>query len=191
MTRCLRLLPTLMLTALLFPGAAVAADRGKVAFLEGTLTVNGKPAVQGTPVREGDRLKTGQGSRADVVMESDVRMRLFGKTDLVIPAESRRNPVRLLAGRLLSIVTGRPYSVQGDTAVAGVRGTTFYVASEAGERTYICICNGELDIHDPTGREKIAQVAAEHHRGFRIGAAPEDAPMLGHTDDDIAELRAR
>lgn len=169
---------------------AAAADRGTVASLQGELRVNGRPVARGAAVGEGDTLESAPGALADVVMESGVRFRLYGKSKLVIPADSRKNPLQLAWGRLLSIVTpGRAYAVAGRTGVAGVRGTTFYVESQPGKRTYVCICKGKLHL-EGEGRDQ-GDVAAEHHAAFAVdGSSKTEEPMIGHTDEDIAALAA-
>jgi ferric-dicitrate binding protein FerR (iron transport regulator) len=186
MTRWLTVLGLLLLAV-----PAFAADQGKVASLKGDLQINGKKAGQGSAVHEGDTLLTGEKTTADVVMESGVRFRLYDRSKLVIPAESRKNPFQLIAGRLLSIVRkGRAYSVSGQTAVAGVRGTTFFVQSEEGKRTYICACKGKLHLETPGGVEK-GELVGEHHTALSFDDKDTtEEPMIGHTDDDIAALEA-
>ncbi len=170
---------------------AFAADQGRVAFLQGDLTINGKSAKKGSIVKEGQTLLTGAKTTVDVVMESGIRFRLYDNSNLVIPAESRKNPFQLLAGRLLSIVTkGRAYAVSGSTAVAGVRGTTFFVQSDSGKRTYICACKGKLHLETPQGADK-GELIGVHHTAIAFDDKDTtDEPMVGHTDGDIAQLEA-
>lgn len=187
----MRMFAWIVIAVLGSAGAAAAADQGTVAYVTGRLTVNGKPAGKGARVAEGDTLETAKGAAADVIMASGVRFRLYGETKLAVPADSLSNPLRLAWGRLLSIVKpGRKYAVAGRTAVAGVRGTTFYVESQKDRRTYVCICKGKLHL---TGEgTDHGDVAAEHHAGYSLDAASRtDEPMLGHTDEEIAELAGR
>ena len=182
---------SLVLILVLLAVPAWAADKGRVAALHGTLTINGKPAKAGTPVAEGDALATGVTTTVDVVMESGVRFRLYDKTKLTIPGDSRSSPFKLWVGRILSIVTpGRPFSVAGLTAVAGVRGTTFFVESQPEKRTYICICKGKLHLSGIDGKDQ-GEVASEHHAAVTVdNASREKSGMFGHTDKDIDELAA-
>lgn len=177
---------------LIVSAPAFAADQGTVAYLQGNLTLNGKPAAQGAAVHEGDALQTTAGSTADVVMKSGVRFRLYGNTSLQIPAESFQNPLKLLYGSLLSIVNkGRKFAVAGRTAVAGVRGTTFFVESAPDRRTYVCICKGKLHLTGADGSDK-GDVASQHHAAFAVDDhSKSDEPMIDHTDAEIAELQAR
>jgi hypothetical protein len=124
--------------------AVAAQDAGTVASLHGTAEVghNGSfaPAAVGTAVQVGDTLRTGDGQMR-VVFRDDSVVDLTEHSTLVIdkqvfdPAGGHYNSlVKLLAGRARALVNevygttpGAAYEIETPTAVAGVRGTSFWI----------------------------------------------------------------
>jgi hypothetical protein len=105
----------------------------------------------------------------------------------------------LKLGSLLSVLPhldGRAYRVRTPAAVAAVRGTEFFVQTGRKGATYLCLCRGAVDVA-PASRDDAppARIKSDHHAGFefrddggRLVQAP--AGMRGHTDDELASLRA-
>ena len=82
---------------------------------------------------------------------------------------------------------GESFKLVTQTAVAGVRGTIFFVKAEDEGSTYVCTCNGELHVEDPDGGNE-RDVAAAHHEAYWYrssdeGVGSERTEFLFHTDE--------
>jgi len=136
--------------------------------LQGTATVNGKPARIGTAVKPGDRVATGPKSFAVVVVGKDAY--LLRDNSTIVLEESKAKPgvlekVLILTGKVLSVLEKRTAdaSVQYRTpnATIGIRGTGFYIEIEEG-RTYFCLCYGQAVI-DGKGMSESKIINTIHH----------------------------
>jgi FecR protein len=167
--------------------------------LQGTATVNGKPARVGTPVKPGDRVSTGPASFAVVVVGKDAY--LLRDNSTVVLEESKSSPgvlenVLILTGKVLSVLekraTDKRVQYRTPNATIGIRGTGFYIEIEEG-RTYFCLCYGTAAI-DGKGMTEPKIVETTHHesplwlddRGGTMKA--EKGPFLNHTDDELIML---
>jgi hypothetical protein len=167
--------------------------------LQGTATVNGKPARVGTPVKPGDRVSTGAVSFAVIVVGKDAY--LLRDNSTIVLEESKSNPgvlenVLILTGKVLSVLekraTDKRVQYRTPNATIGIRGTGFYIEIEEG-RTYFCLCYGTAAI-DGKGMSEPKIVTATHHesplwlddRGGTMKA--EKGPFLNHTDDELIML---
>jgi len=164
-----------------------------VARLEGSATVNGRPAKVGTAVKPGDRIATGKGSQAVVVMGSDAFL-LRGDTTVETKGSGGvATALTVLNGKLLSVFGKKPMSIQAGPAAIGIRGTGAYIELEAA-RVYFCLCYGEAVIDGPSMASKV--VKTEHHEsplylledGSSLRAEP--GPFLNHKDEELVMLEA-
>lgn len=132
----------LLLAALLWPAAALA-QVGELEVLQGYVVVHRGPIVisvtDRAALQHGDRLRTGEGSRAyvrlageldgsELLISQNTELRL---NDLALPTP--RSPLELVAGavrsRLLRWGLALPF-METTTAVVGVKGTDFIVYTE-------------------------------------------------------------
>lgn len=167
--------------------------------LQGTATVNGKPARVGTAVKPGDRVTTGAASFAVIVVGKDAY--LLRDNSTIVLEESKSTPgvlenVLILTGKVLSVLEKRApdkrVSYRTPNATIGIRGTGFYIEIEEG-RTYFCLCYGTAAI-DGRGMSEPKIVQAVHHesplwlddRGGTMKA--EKGPFMNHTDDELIML---
>ncbi len=58
---------------------------------------------------------------------------------------------------------GIDFTVKTPTAVVGVRGTAFCIQVENKNSTYICVCNGTLNLK--TSKEKTGENVKRYHHG--------------------------
>jgi len=131
-----------------------------LARLEGSATVNGRPAKVGTAVKPGDRIATGKGSQAVVVMGSDAFL-LRGDTTVETKGSGGvATALTVLNGKLLSVFGKKPMSIQAGPAAIGIRGTGAYLEVEAA-RVYFCLCYGEAVIDGKNMPSKV--VKTDHH----------------------------
>ena len=163
-----------------------------VAKLEGSLTVNGRDAALGTPVRLGDKVATARGSQAVIVVGSDAFL-MRSQTTVEFGPSSRGTLSDMLvsAGRVLSVFSKKPVAIKAATASIGIRGTGAYIEINP-DSVYFCLCYGEAVIDGKNMPSKV--VKTDHHESplwlYEDGAAlkAEPGPFLNHTDDELILL---
>jgi hypothetical protein len=163
--------------------------------LSGTVKVNGKDAKAGTPVAMGDKVTTGAGSQAVIVVGKDAFLLRDNTAVEFGGAAGVLARVTLGAGKLLSVFESRtaPLELRTRIAVVGIRGTGAYVEIQPGG-DYFCLCYGEAAIDGKNMATRI--VKTTHHEAplyLREGAeamtvAP--GPFLNHTDAELILLEA-
>ena len=85
--------------------------------------------------------------------------------------------------------------LSSSTAVAGVRGTCFFIAVEDDNHTYICACNGLIHL-EGAGGAFTQNLASSHHAELRVtrsdsGISVNAAPLEYHNDGDVEAIAAR
>lgn len=127
--------------------ASAWADGGTIAKLAGVVTVNGKAAVEGQAVQAGDKVATAneKSSFVDIRYADGTMIRLKSGAMSVV-ADGELFKINLTLGMLFSSVTagekrGERFTVSTPVAVAGVRGTKFFMQA-APDDAYICVCEG-------------------------------------------------
>jgi hypothetical protein len=161
--------------------------------LEGTATVNGKPARVGMPVNMGDRIATAAQSRAVVVLQGDA---FLMHPQTIIEVKGRDGllaDLTVATGRVLSVFGKRPIAVKAATATIGIRGTGAYIEVLPDE-IYFCLCYGEASFEVPGQAPRV--VKTTHHEepilvtGLQAGNRVERGPFRNHSDDELVMLEA-
>lgn len=166
--------------------------------LTGSATVNGQPAKVGSPVKPGDKVATGKGSMAVVVVGKDAYLMREGTQ--VVFEQNNANPgivsrVLVATGKLLSVFDKRAsqgVSIRAQTATIGIRGTGCYLEIHEG-RTYFCLCYGEAEISGG-GMASSRTIKTQHHESpvwldERGGVMKVDsAGFSNHNDDELILL---
>lgn len=198
----LRTISTLGISAL--PGAvrhALAMGRRPVApglyRVEGEVRVNGRPAEAGQLVRPGDIIETGPSSQAVFVVGRDAYLLRAGSRLETVGREMLIDTLRVVTGKLLSVLGPGTRRIETPTATIGIRGTGIYVEAEP-ERTYVCTCYGIADIQANDKPEVRETVETKHHERPRYvygKSMPsirmiEGAPVINHTDAELVMLEA-
>jgi len=161
--------------------------------LEGRATVNGREAKVGTPVGPKDRVTTGAGSQAVIVIQDDAFL-LRSNTSIEF-AETRGVLSRILieAGSVLSVFGKKPVQVRAQRATIGIRGTGAYVEVLPSE-VYFCLCYGEADLDGPGMSTK--RIVTRHHEEpllIRDGATAmraDPGPFRNHSDAELVLLES-
>lgn len=161
--------------------------------LKGTATVNGRPAVVGTPVTPRDRISTGPGSMAVVVVRDDAFLVRENTTFELAESRGALGRILIQSGRVLSVFGKKPVVIKAATATIGIRGTGAYLEVEPG-KVYFCLCYGEADLDGPGMSTR--RIKTTHHdsplvitdRGEAMAAAP--GPVVNHTDDELILLES-
>jgi ferric-dicitrate binding protein FerR (iron transport regulator) len=151
------------------PPAALCALSGQVVYTEGDVSVRSgsqtHDAVLGEPINPGDIISTGAESLAVIDLANSTTLKLRPKTTLAIDSLGETTTVTLNAGgvftHVLKKLTGR-FSVQTQTAVAGVRGTEFFIAYgrtvDALPDVWLCVNSGAVDVSLPlTGQSVVVK----------------------------------
>ena len=161
--------------------------------LEGTASVNGRSAEVGTPVKVGDRISTGQGSRAVIVVGKDA---FLMRAQTVIEIQGREgvlSELTVATGRVLSVFSKKPLAIKAANASIGIRGTGAYLEVGA-EDVYFCLCYGEAVISGPFMPDKL--VKTTHHESPLVlnthapAMTAEPGPFRNHTDAELIMLEA-
>lgn len=143
--------------------------------LDGTGTINGRPAKAGSPIVMGDKIATGPKSQAVVVLKGDA---FLMRSDTVIEVSGSSGVLSTLTiatGAVMSVFAKKNVAVKAASATIGIRGTgAYFEVDKAG--VYFCLCYGEAVISGPNMPEKT--VKTTHH----------ESPLM--LTEDKAALRA-
>ncbi len=182
-------------------GAVPPSVEGVVEYFDGDVTVDGVPADFGTSVPYGAVVKTGADAYCEIVFNSKNIFRITESTVVEIKL-SVKNPeitveqgaVAALFDKLDAFTGGNPFNIKTRTAVASVRGTAFFIKVESPESTYVCICNGKIDVAEPDGKRP-AVYSSGHHKAVyyrTVDGRTEvtKAPMLYHSDEEMEAIAA-
>jgi hypothetical protein len=187
---------------LLGRGAFAASSQGVITYLEGQVTIDKVLAAIGDPVPEGSTIKTDKESQCLIVFRNRNIFHLAENTVFVFDPANRQTGSQLRQGSVgfvlknLIASAGTPrFIIRTPTAVAGVRGTSFFIKVEDANNTYVCLCNGALNLQDSFGLN-VQDIEAAHHKELRFtqsgGAVTvSDAALLYHTDEDMQGLAGK
>lgn len=155
-----------VLLALALPCAAFALN-GQVVYTEGEVALRSgsqtRDASIGDSLGTGDVIVTGARSLAVIDLANGTTLKLKEKTTLAIGSIGEATSVTLTAGGVFTSIarklTGR-FSVTTQTAVAGVRGTEFFMAYgktiDAKPDVWLCVNSGAVEVVIPeTGQTVI------------------------------------
>jgi hypothetical protein len=159
--------------------------------VDGTATVNGKDAKSGAAVNLGDRVITGPGSTAVVVMKGDAFLLRSNTTIEIKGSSGTLSDLLIAGGRVLSVWSKKNVAVKAAHATIGIRGTGAYFEVDPKE-VYFCLCYGEAVVSGPNMPDKT--VITKHHEqplllregGGTLRADP--GPVRNHTDEELVML---
>jgi len=155
----------------------------------GEVSINGRPAAPGTPVRAGDTIEVGKNALATfVVGQGAFLMRSDSRAEFSVAA------IRLVTGALLSVFGRGEHRLTTSTATIGVRGTGAYMEAEPW-RTYFCLCYGAAEVA-PEGSPLRESYSTTHHDSPRYiygdgrRQAITSANVSNHTDAELILLES-
>jgi hypothetical protein len=182
---------------------AFSADKASIVYIEGDVTMNGAPASVGDDVLPGAVLNTAKNSVCQVVFNTKNIVHMASGTTLRFDPKALSRGATLRKGAVAMVLrklAANPgdelrFSIRTSTAVAGVRGTCFFIAVEDEDNTYICACNGSIHVQGDAN-EFTRDLASSHHQEVRVtrsssGTTVSPAPLLYHTDGDVEAIAAR
>jgi hypothetical protein len=181
--------------------AETPAARGAIEFFEGEVKVDGVAAEIGAKLGAVTRIETGSASSCEIVFDKKNVIRVGQNSVAVLDFSGIRKEVTLKKGGLTSVLRNLgkssakdTFRVVTDTAVAGVRGTSFCVWADA-DSSYICACNGTVRTIDAKGGHEQILSAAHHsarqytRKGGVISFS--QAGLEHHSDASVESLAAR
>ncbi|HET7838771.1 MAG TPA: FecR family protein [Rectinemataceae bacterium] len=181
------------------PKAATAATAPKanLVYLEGSVKIDGAAAELGQTLGPGFSVETGANSVCDVVFGGKnifrVGQNAFVKVDFTKQApefELQRGGLTSVLKKLDLIAGQDSYRVRTNTAVAGVRGTSFCIWADE-KSTYVCACNGSVHTIDAKGSNELSLKAAHHTaRIYSLAGAGETVAEAGILHHDDATVQA-
>ena len=178
---------------------AAEAQSGKLVFFRGDVKINERSAILGGAIRRGDLITTGDRSVAEVILADRSIMRIRENTQMEFSEFGSEVRANLFVGRILSKIRkmGKGFMISTPTIVASVSGTVFFTeATPDPSHTYLCACNGSVDVFSEYGaEEKTGNVTGTHHTAFKIFEkegqhSMERDIMKNHDDEEIAALEA-
>jgi len=167
------------LLLLFFTVAAIpaAADKGSIVYAEGEVLVKrGSRTLSGeigSDLHPGDLVRTGPGALAVLELGERGQVKLRELTELSLDSLGTRTSVTLNRGGLFSRIKRlfgtEAYEVKTPSAVAGVRGTEFFVAYgrkiEDEYDVWLCVNEGAVEVVLPA---EGASVIVEEGEGINI-----------------------
>lgn len=165
----------------------------RVVEVQGKVTLDGAPVTPDMELPATGTLETGKDGRALLTLGkgSIIEVRKSSKVKLG-SSTRKKSSFELVTGTLWSFLAkGESYEVVTGNAVAGVRGTIFYVEAHKHD-TYICACDGEVELQ--AGAELPRNVVSEmghvstNVKGKGRKAKSKPAKLKGHTKEQAAAL---
>ncbi len=145
--------------------ASVFALSGQLTYTEGDVSIRSStgahPAAIGDALGAGDVITTSAQSLAVIDLANGTTLKLREKTTLAIDSIGDQTSVNLTAGGVFTTIVGKltgRFSVRTQSALAGVRGTEFFIAYgrtiDAQPDVWLCVNSGIVDVSIPdTGQD--------------------------------------
>ncbi len=175
------------------PVAAPALPERRVLVVRGEVKVDGQAGAQDMPLGEGATVETGEEGYAVLTLGKGSLVEVRAHSKLTLGSSARaKTAVKLVAGMVWSFLPdGASYEVETANAVAGVRGTVFFVQADA-TKSYVCACTGAVRVETSDGktRREVNADAAHAHQAFSIAKRGQlkKAGLKHHTDAQAQAL---
>ncbi|MFN0163246.1 MAG: iron dicitrate transport regulator FecR [Burkholderiales bacterium] len=179
------------------PARAQAQGASNLVSRQGEVLLNGRPLPQDGVIQTGDTVATGPDGRVAFSIGNDAFLLRPGTTLHLERGATlfAISGARLIAGAFAAVfgTSRQPRAITTRTVTAGIRGTGFYIGTEA-DSTYVCTCYGSIELIGVGGAREF--VNSTQHAARRILAAPTGgrvimtAPFENHEDAEIERLAA-
>jgi hypothetical protein len=163
----------------------------------GDVLVDGQKAQAGTPISATSKIETAVNSWAKITLMQESVIAIRAQTKLILgSSEEKQWSVRLALGAIWSLLPkGASYEVVTSNVVAGVRGTTLFVAAPAEGQSGVCACDGEVELV-AGGKTKVVKSKHAHIGTMiagsgskaKLGAQKKSKKPPGHDDVEGAQL---
>ena len=184
-------------------GTADIDSSATVSYIEGDVFIDNKPADFGQIVEIGAVVRTGSSSLCDINFGTANIFRIEADTitKISIGPENReieieKGGIQAVFDKLKTFGTGTgDFAVRTPSAIAGIRGTVFYIRVENPRSTYFCTCHGTIR-QGGRGESEQKDVSAYHHKAYRYTKSGdtvtvEQGTLLYHDDAMMDALAAK
>jgi hypothetical protein len=174
---------TTLVALLLTPTLAFAGERNSatVSLLTGQANAGGRGLVQGGQVFEGETVETGPDARLELKTKDGSAVRVGPSSKLLLKSAyfgaggEKSFSAKLMFGRVWTKVTGlvgggSKFEVETDSAVAGVRGTTFRVDANTDKSVLMRVYAGSVAMASAALVQKQAATTSGTPRRTQIKA---------------------
>lgn len=171
-----------------------------VVSMSGQAAKSGAPLKSNEKIQPGETIVTGEGASLKIKIPGRAAMSLTNAGKIVFDELGDTVVLTLEYGSMMSVVAkaDKKFVLRTPAASVGVRGTAFYVESRALDQTYICLCEGSLEISDADSGtiQRIDNPDRKQHKPVLIAPSAAgvmratSAPMINHTNADIASLES-
>ncbi|MDG4562050.1 MAG: TonB-dependent receptor [Candidatus Competibacter sp.] len=183
----------LLVVALLLPfHPALAQEVGEIVSVVGIAEVlrqgRWQPIGTGESLAAGEVLRTGEGSRAAVLLANGAQIKLNGNSQLelkqaqaIVPVSNGllQNILRLLSGEIWVRDNNQLLEIQTLPATATIRGTEFNLAVGPADAARLAVLDGLVEFSNPQGS---VLVAANEQASAKVGEAPRKTVLLNPLD---------
>jgi ferric-dicitrate binding protein FerR (iron transport regulator) len=168
--------------------------------VEGTVTLDTLPAKADLEIGETSTIETGKDGRATITVEPGSLIEVRANSKVTFGASPRaKNSLKLLVGALWSFLPDNSsFEVETQNAVAGVRGTIFFVKVDKKgkkESTYVCACHGNVAMKSADGKsfDQVVESPNTDHKSYTFVTKGKKqkvakAKRQFHTDDEKMAL---
>lgn len=161
--------------------------------LDGSATLDGKPAREGASVALGQRIATGPGSQAVIAIGKDAFLMRASTVIETTAHEGVLSNLLVSTGKVLSVFSKKPLTIRAANATIGIRGTGCYLEVEPAD-VYFCLCYGEAMVQGPGMPDKLVQTTHHEHplllSESSAAMQARDAGFRNHTDAELIMLEA-
>jgi hypothetical protein len=174
-----------------------APMEGRVSFVLGDVFINDQAASEGDAVSEGDVIRTGPDSAAEVEIKDFSIFHIKENTEVEIEDILTSPKVKVRKGWFLIIVRkDTPFEVDTPTVLAGVRGTVFFFKVYDDDTAYVCDCNGKIELFDSRSGESLTLIKSNYHKAFDLNreggtVSVKRTRLRYHEDNDILRMAGR
>lgn len=175
----------------------VVPEEGRVSFVSGEVFINNNRADVGDIVKEGDVVKTGDNSEAEIEIRDYAVFHIKENSTVLIEDILLSPRVEVKKGWFLAIIKRETqFEVGTPLVLAGVRGTVLFINVLNDEEAYLCNCNGKIDLEDTATGDVVKNIVSGYHKAFTLsrrgdGLDIESAKLLYHNDSDILQIADR
>jgi hypothetical protein len=170
---------------------------GRLSYVLGAVYINETAASEGDAVTEGDVIRTGEASEAEVEIQDFSIFHIKENTEIEINDILASPKVKVRKGWFLIIVRrDTAFEVDTSTVLAGVRGTVFFFRVYDEDTAYLCDCNGRVELFDARSRASLKSIRSSYHTAFDLkrdgnGVSVKRTKVRYHEDREILQMAER
>lgn len=175
----------------------------KVAYVQGSATIDGMAARTGQIVTNKARITTAADGNIELIFNQRNVIRIAPNSLVILDFNATSREIDLQKGAATSVLkklekigNNDAFTLKTPLATAGVRGTSFCVwVSQDSSETYICACNGSVQTIDAAGANEELLEAAHHvariYSKTPDGISKVPGGLLHHDDASVQEVADR